>query len=138
MDIYFKQDIMDLVFSNGDLDITSSTQDDLMQRLYVRFKTFKSDLYWNQGYGIDYLNNVFGDNRRKTSVDLIITNEILKEELVAEITSPVESTVINGNYSCKFTVRSVVEEQIITYYILTTENGVVISDENNNEMLIRI
>ena len=138
MDLLFKQDSVDLSFVDGDLDITSSTQDDLMQRLYVRFKTFQADLYWNQGYGIDYLNNVFGDNRRKSSVDLIITNEILKEELVAEITSPVESTVINGNYSCKFTVRSVVEEQIITYYILTTENGVIISDENNNEMLIRI
>ena len=138
MDIYFKQDIMDLVFSGGDLVITSTTQDDLMQRLFTRFKTHAKDLYWQQNYGIDYLNNVFGDNRRKSSVDLIITNEILKEELVAEITSPVESTVVNGNYSCKFTVRSVVEEQIITYYILTTENGVVISDENNNEMLIRI
>ena len=138
MDIYFKQDIMDLVFSDGDLVITSTTQEDLMQRLFTRFKTHKSDLYWNQGYGIDYLNNVFGDSRRKSQVDLIITNEILKEELVAEITSPVESTVVNGNYSCKFTVRSVVEEQVITYYILTTENGVVISDENNNEMLIRI
>ena len=94
-------------------------------------------MYWNQGYGIDYLNNVFGDNRRKSSVDLIVRSEILKEELVAELMD-FESSIINYSYSCKFTVRSVVEEQIITYYILTTENGVVISDENNNEMLIRI
>ena len=137
MDIYFKQDIMDLVFNGGDLVITSTTQDDLMQRLYVRFKTFKSDLYWDQGYGIDYLNNVFGDNRRKSSVDLIVRSEILKEELVAELMD-FESSIINYTYSCKFTVRSVVEEQIITYYILTTENGVIISDENNNEILIRI
>lgn len=137
MDIYFKQDIMDLVFNDGDLVITSTTQEDLMQRLFTRFKTYKSDLYWNQGYGIDYLNNVFGDNRRKSSVDLLVRSEILKEELVADIMD-FESSIINYSYSCKFTVRSVVEEQIITYYILTTENGVVISDENNNEMLIRI
>lgn len=137
MDIYFKQDIMDLVFSDGDLTITSTTQEDLMQRLFTRFKTYIADLYWNQGYGIDYLNNVFGDNRRKSSVDLIVRSEILKEELVAELMD-FESSIINYSYSCKFTVRSVVEEQIITYYILTTENGVVISDENNNEMLIRI
>lgn len=137
MDLLFKQDSVDLSFVDGDLDITSSTQDDLMQRLYVRFKTFKSDLYWDQGYGIDYLNNVFGDNRRKSSVDLIVRSEILKEELVADIMD-FESSIINYSYSCKFTVRSVVEEQIITYCILTTENGVIISDENNNEMLIRI
>lgn len=137
MDIYFKQDIMDLVFNDGDLVITSTTQEDLMQRLFTRFKTYIKDLYWNQGYGIDYLNNVFGDNRRKSSVDLIVRSEILKEELVADIMD-FESSIINYSYSCKFTVRSVVEEQIITYYILTTENGVVISDENNNEMLIRI
>lgn len=137
MDIYFKQDIMDLVFNEGDLVITSTTEEDLMQRLFTRFKTHIKDLYWNQGYGIDYLNNVFGDNRRKTSVDLIVRSEILKEELVAELMD-FESSIINYSYSCKFTVRSVVEEQIITYYILTTENGVIISDENNNEMLIRI
>lgn len=137
MDIYFKQDIMDLVFNDGDLVITSTNQEDLMQRLFTRFKTYKSDLYWNQGYGIDYLNNVFGDNRRKSSVDLIVRSEILKEELVAELMD-FESSIVNYSYSCKFTVRSVVEEQIITYYILTTENGVIISDENNNEMLIRI
>ena len=137
MDIYFKQDIMDLVFNEGDLVITSTTEEDLMQRLFTRFKTFSKDLYWNQGYGIDYLNNVFGDNRRKSSVDLIVRSEILKEELVAELMD-FESSIINYSYSCKFTVRSVVEEQIITYYILTTENGVIISDENNNEMLIRI
>ena len=137
MDIYFKQDIMDLVFNDGDLVITSTTEEDLMQRLFTRFKTFSKDLYWNQGYGIDYLNNVFGDNRRKSSVDLIVRSEILKEELVAELMD-FESSIINYSYSCKFTVRSVVEEQIITYYILTTENGVIISDENNNEMLIRI
>lgn len=137
MDIYFKQDIMDLVFNDGDLVITSTTEEDLMQRLFTRFKTHIRDLYWNQGYGIDYLNNVFGDNRRKSSVDLIVRSEILKEELVAELMD-FESSIINYSYSCKFTVRSVVEEQIITYYILTTENGVIISDENNNEMLIRI
>lgn len=137
MDIYFKQDIMDLVFNDGDLVITSTTEEDLMQRLFTRFKTFSKDLYWNQGYGIDYLNNVFGDNRIKSSVDLIVRSEILKEELVAELMD-FESSIINYSYSCKFTVRSVVEEQIITYYILTTENGVIISDENNNEMLIRI
>lgn len=137
MDIYFKQDIMDLVFNEGDLVITSTTEEDLMQRLFTRFKTHIKDLYWDQGYGIDYLNNVFGDNRRKSSVDLIVRSEILKEELVAELMD-FESSIINYSYSCKFTVRSVVEEQIITYYILTTENGVIISDENNNEMLIRI
>jgi len=137
MDIYFKQDIMDLVFSDGDLVITSTTEEDLMQRLFTRFKTHTKDLYWQQNYGIDYLNNVFGDNRRKSSVDLIVRSEILKEELVSELVD-FESSIINYSYSCKFTVRSVVEEQIITYYILTTENGVIISDENNNEMLIRI
>lgn len=137
MDIYFKQDIMDLVFGDGDLVITSTTQENLMQRLFTRFKTHIRDLYWQQNYGIDYLNNVFGDNRRKSSVDLIVRSEILKEELVAELMD-FESSIINYSYSCKFTVRSVVEEQIITYYILTTENGVIISDENNNEMLIRI
>ena len=137
MDIYFKQDIMDLVFTEGDLAITTTTQEDLMQRLFVRFKTYIRDLYWNQSYGIDYLNNVFGVNRPKSQVDLIIQNEIRKEPLVAEIIR-FSSNVDRNTYSCSFTVRSIVEEEVLTFYILSTETGIVITDESNNELLIRV
>lgn len=137
MDIYFEQTGMDLVFEDGDLKITTDTASDLQQRLFIRFKTYKRDLFWNINYGIDYLNDVFGINRAKSSVDALIIAEIEKEELVAELLS-FSSKVENYVYSCEFTVKSVVEDQVITYYVLTTENGVIITDQNNNELLIRI
>lgn len=65
MDIFFNPNNQDIEFvdlGNNEVDIAiiNNPVDDLMQRLYLRFKTFKRDLMWNTGYGIDYLNDVFG------------------------------------------------------------------------------
>ena len=82
MDIKFDQSVFDISLSvDGDglldLDFTRSSEEDLQQRIFLRFKTFKRDLFWNEGYGIDYLNSVFGKNRPKSTVDIIVKNEIL-------------------------------------------------------------
>ena len=84
MDIFFnpqRQDIEFVDLGNNEVDIAiiNTSVDDLMQRLYLRFKTFKRDLMWNTGYGIDYLNDVFGINKSQIVVDTIIKEEIRKE-----------------------------------------------------------
>ena len=142
MDILFDQKAYDieLVTVGGnvvDLAVVTSSADILMQRLYLRFKTYKRDLWWSLGYGIDYLNEVFGMNKPIRSVDVIIQNEILREPMVASLVS-FESEVINYTYNCKFTVSVVNEPETITYYILTNENGAVLTDENGNQLTIRI
>ena len=109
MDIKFDQETYDIaLFVDGegvvDLDITDSPAEDLQQRLFLRLKAYKKDLFWNEGYGIDYLNTVFGRNRPKSTVDIIIRNEILKESMVESI-SYFESDIENYSYSCKFTVK---------------------------------
>ena len=142
MDILFDQKAYDIelvtVGENVvDLAVVTSSADILMQRLYLRFKTYKRDLWWSLGYGIDYLNEVFGMNKPIRSVDVIIQNEILREPMVASLVS-FESEVINYTYNCKFTVSVVNEPETITYYILTNENGAVLTDENGNQLTIRI
>ena len=57
--------------------------------------------------------------------------------MVASLVS-FESEVINYTYNCKFTVSVVNEPETITYYILTNENGAVLTDENGNQLTIRI
>ena len=142
MDILFDQKTYDIdlvtVGENVvDLAVVTSSTDILMQRLYLRFKTYKRDLWWSLSYGIDYLNEVFGMNKPIRSVDVIIQNEILQEPMVANLVS-FESEVINYTYNCKFTVSVVNEPETITYYILTNENGAVLTDENGNQLTIRI
>ena len=142
MDILFDQKTYDIelvtVGENVvDLAVVTSSADTLMQRLYLRFKTYKRDLWWSLSYGIDYLNEVFGMNKPIRSVDVIIQNEILQEPMVASLVS-FESEVINYTYNCKFTVSVVNEPETITYYILTNENGAVLTDENGNQLTIRI
>ena len=138
MDILFDQknydiDLVTVGENVVDLAVVTSSTDILMQRLYLRFKTYKRDLWWSLSYGIDYLNEVFGMNKPIRSVDVIIQNEILQEPMVANLVS-FESEVINYTYNCKFTVSVVNEPETITYYILTNENGAVLTDENGNQL----
>ncbi len=142
MDIFFnpqRQDIEFVDLGNNEVDIAiiNTSVDDLMQRLYLRFKTFKRDLMWNTGYGIDYLNDVFGINKSQIVVDTIIKEEIRKEPMVASITF-FESQLVNYTYACKFTVSLKEEQKVITYYILTNENGLDITNENGDVLTLKL
>ena len=142
MDIFFnpqRQDIEFVDLGNNEVDIAiiNTSVDDLMQRLYLRFKTFKRDLMWNTGYGIDYLNDVFGINKSQTVVDTIIKEEIRKEPTVSSITF-FESQLVNYTYACKFTVSLKEEQKTVTYYILTNENGLDITNENGDVLTLKL
>lgn len=142
MDIFFnpqRQDIEFVDLGNNEVDIAiiNTSVDDLMQRLYLRFKTFKRDLMWNTGYGIDYLNDVFGINKSQIVVDAIIKEEIRKEPMVSSITF-FESQLVNYTYACKFTVSLKEEQKTVTYYILTNENGLDITNENGDVLTLKL
>lgn len=142
MDIKFDQQSFDIsLIEDGsglvDLDITKSPADDLMQRLFLRLKTYPRDLFWNINYGIDYLNSVFGKSRPKSTVDIILRNEISKEPMVASI-DYFESEIFNYTYACKFRVRVINEPTILTYYILTNENGVILTNQDGDRLTTTI
>ena len=142
MDIKFDQRTFDIeLVVDGenmvDIAITEDSTEDLMQRLFLRLKTYPRDLFWNQGCGIDYLNTVFGRNRPKSSVDIIIRNEINKEPMVESI-DYFESEIFNYSYACKFRVKVIDEPTILTYYILTNENGVILTDQDGNRLTASI
>ena len=142
MDIFFnpqRQDIEFVDLGNNEVDIAiiNNPVDDLMQRLYLRFKTFKRALMWNTGYGIDYLNDVFGINKSQIVVDTIIKEEIRKEPMVDSIKS-FESQLVNYTYACKFSVYLKEELKVITYYILTNENGLDITNENGDVLTLKL
>lgn len=136
MDIKFDQQSYDIVLEvDGDnlvnLAFIETDTELLMQRLFLRLKTYPRDLFWNINYGIDYLNDIFGKNKPRNSVDVVIRNEILKEPLVQKITS-FESEVKDYNYACKFTVKTKNIDKLLTYYILTNELGVILTNENGD------
>ena len=142
MDIFFNpknQDIEFVDLGNNEVDIAiiNNPVDDLMQRLYLRFKTFKRDLMWNTGYGIDYLNDVFGINKSQIVVDTIVKEEIRKEPMISSITF-FESQLVNYTYACKFSVNLKEEQKTVTYYILTNENGLDITNENGDVLTLKL
>lgn len=135
MDIVIDQTTQDLVFVSGDIALVSNQVGLLMQRLFVRFKTFKRDLFWNPNLGIDYLNDVFGRSRQKLTVDMLFKNEILSEKMVESILS-FTSKIQGYSYSCKFTVKLKKLEEVVTVYLLTNENGITLTDENGNALTV--
>ena len=142
MDIKFDQATFDLVLIEDgegylDLDFINTVDKELMQKLFIRLKSFQRDLFWNTKYGIDYIKDVFGKNREKSTVDIILKNEIMKEPMISKIES-FESEIGNYSYACKFSVKAINEKQTITYYILTNEDGVILTDSNGDRLTSRI
>ena len=87
---------------------TTTTSENLAQRLKIRLQTFKGEWFLDGTIGIDYFNQIAGKNRSKAAVDAIIQAEILKEQEVLQITaysSVVDKT--SRKITIQFTVRTV-------------------------------
>ena len=87
---------------------TTTTSENLAQRLKIRLQTFKGEWFLDGTIGIDYFNQIAGKNRSKAAVDAIIQGEILKEQEVLQITA--YSSVVDKTtrkITIQFTVRTV-------------------------------
>ena len=49
-----------------------------------------------------------------------------------------ESEVNNYNYACKFTVTLLKTNIPVTFYILTEQNGITLTDQDGNVLTVRI
>lgn len=87
---------------------TTTTSENLAQRLKIRLQTFKNEWFLDGTIGIDYFNQISGKNRSKAAVDAIIQAEILKEQEVLQITA--YSSVVDKTtrkITIQFTVRTI-------------------------------
>lgn len=133
MDILFDTSKKRLAFEDGGLVFMEDRLDEVIQRLFIRFKTFKREWFWNELYGIDYLNDVFGKGRSKFSVDMIIQNAILDEPLVLRI-DYFTSEIVNYRYSCAFRLQTVEGDIKSTIYLLVNEDGIQLTNENGRKL----
>lgn len=130
MDIFLDQTTQDLVLLDGDLKITSNRQEELMQRLFIRFKTYTREWFWDLDYGVDYINKVFGLGRSKSTVDALIKNTISLEPLVDRYEN-FSSKIEDYKYSCSFTVYLISEQEQQNIYLLVNEQGLTLTDGTN-------
>lgn len=116
----------------GDIQLTSDYFDSVAQRLYIRLKSNYGKWFLDTSYGVDYYGKIFGKVRNKTRVDLLLKDEILKEENVVRITK-FRSTIDTQtrNYSCDFTVKLVGISVETRYRIITTQNGFALLTQND-------
>lgn len=112
MDIKLNDETGDVLLSTTNTittpTFTTTTSENLAQRLKIRLQTFKGEWFLDGTIGIDYFNQIAGKNRSKAAVDAIIQGEILKEQEVLQITA--YSSVIDKTtrkITIQFTVRTV-------------------------------
>ena len=112
MDIKLNTDTGDVLLSTTNTIttpvFTTTTSENLAQRLKIRLQTFKGEWFLDGTIGIDYFNQIAGKNRSKAAVDAIIQAEILKEQEVLQITA--YSSVVDKvtrKITIQFTVRTI-------------------------------
>ena len=112
MDIKLNSETGDVLLSTTNTittpTFTTTTSENLAQRLKIRLQTFKGEWFLDGTIGIDYFNQIAGKNRSKAAVDAIIQAEILKEQEVLQITT--YSSVVDKTtrkITIQFTVRTV-------------------------------
>lgn len=79
-DLLIDQITNDLVISDSDLKFTTKKEEELSQRLGIRLRTFETEWFINQSYGIPYLQQIISQARNKRDVDTIFISEIREEE----------------------------------------------------------
>lgn len=143
MDIFLDQVSKDIILDTNldlvDLLVTEDDAEQLMQRLFIRFKTYIRDLWWDKNVGIDFLNTFFGINKKKYVLDALIKKEIKSEVMVSYFDEDAFSSVVEDyNYSCKFRVKVANSETLTTYFFITNESGLILSDQDGNMLTGRV
>jgi len=98
--------VHDLVFVNGECPTTGDLIDVVIQRLYIRLRTFLGEWFLNVEYGVPWLERILGHKVEKSTVDMIIQQQILEEDGVKQVLEFNSTLDVSArNYSCSFRVR---------------------------------
>ena len=105
----------DLVWNNGPSLVKSDFPDVVVQRVYIKLRTFAGEWLFNETYGVDYLGQILGKRLiTKEFIDGIIQEAILDEDGVSEI-SYWESSLdgLTRSYQCRFKIRDT-QRQVVS------------------------
>ena len=108
MDLKLDQGSHDLIFVNGECPVTTGLINSVTQRLIIRLRTFLGEWFIDTSYGVPWLERVLGQKLNRNSIDIVIQENILKDEgvsQVVEFSSRFDES--SRVYSCRFKVRVV-------------------------------
>lgn len=87
MDLLLNPSTNDVVFINGDCNVTQSQKDVVAQRLKITLQTFKGEWFLDQDIGIPYIQQIMVKGVPKQTIDVIFQEAILNDEGVEEMVS---------------------------------------------------
>lgn len=97
----------DIIFTDGDFQLTSTQSESLAQRLKIKLQTFQGEFFLDTRVGLPYYQSILRKNVSKASVDAIFLRAISEEPEVLQV-NDFRSVLDNANriYTLSFTVRS--------------------------------
>lgn len=106
MDLLLNSSTGDMIFNNGETNVTQLTADVVVQRLLITMKTFYGEWFLDTTVGVPYFQKIFGKTPKKATVDLIFQQLITNDADVLELLT-FSSTLDTGTrgYSMTFSVR---------------------------------
>lgn len=107
MDFLLNKDISsdsynDIIWVNGPLTKDNTTQpfvQTVAQRLFIRLRSFRGEWIFDTTYGVPYWQRILGFKNKKSTVDKLFQEEILKEVGVKQIVSFTSTLDSNRKYS---------------------------------------
>ncbi len=113
-DLLLGDDTHDLVFINGDFQLTSNESESIRQKLIIKFLSYRGEWFLDTELGVPYFQSILGKSRSKETIDVIFQNAILEEPDVLEV-SEFRSTIDKTNriYKMSFTVRTTNDSEAV-------------------------
>lgn len=84
-DLLLDQQTNDLVIKDRDLQFTKTKEEEIVQRVGMKLRTFQGEWFLDTTYGIPYLQQIISRARRPQEVDAIFISEIRNIEGVNRI-----------------------------------------------------
>lgn len=106
-DLKLDEDTHDIIYEDGDFQLTPTESQSLAQKLRIKLLTFMGEWYLNEEEGIPYYQSIFGKNRAKETIDNIFKVAILEEPDVISLMEFRSSIDVKRRvYRMDFKVRS--------------------------------
>lgn len=104
----------DLSFSNFDLELTTTKEESLQQRLTIKLKTFLEEWVFNVLWGVPYFQKIFVKGISKSQIDSIYKGQILSTPDVITISS-FESSIdpASREYTMTFSVTNETGDEVL-------------------------
>lgn len=126
----------DLIFTDGDLTLTTTKAEMAGQTLSITLRTFRGEWFMNTNFGIPYLQEIIGVAKKKEVVDRIFLSTIANNIYVDDINSYTSSYDRDERYYTMNVTVTAGEEYVTSLFSTQPSEEFIYPDAGENNAAI--